>query len=227
MRAIILAAGMGTRLRPITLTTPKSLIEINGETLIERQIRFLKEKSINEIVVVTGYLAEKFDFLIEKYGVTLVHNENFDVYNNFYTMYLVRDYLADSYVIDADNYLVENFIDSNIQQSTYFSAFKKGFTDEWLLECESDNKVKSIVVTSGEGTIMSGVSFWDKETGEYLSRVIEDYFSDGNFKNLYWDNLVMDNLDKISVYLKSIPSESIFEIDNLSDLEKLKTYLSV
>lgn len=227
MRAIILAAGMGTRLRPITLTTPKSLIEINGETLIERQIRFLKEKSINEIVVVTGYLAEKFEFLIEKYGVTLVHNENYDVYNNFYTMYLVRDYLADSYVIDADNYLVENFIDSNIQQSTYFSAFKKGFKDEWLLECGSDNKVKSIVVTSGEGTIMSGVSFWDKETGEYLSRVIEDYFSVGNFENLYWDNLVMDNLDKISVYLKSIPSESIFEIDNLSDLEKLKTYLSV
>ena len=59
MRAIILAAGMGTRLRPITLTTPKSLIEIGEETLIERQIRFLKEKGIDDVIVVTGYLAEK------------------------------------------------------------------------------------------------------------------------------------------------------------------------
>ncbi|HEM5128047.1 TPA: NTP transferase domain-containing protein, partial [Streptococcus suis] len=63
MRAIILAAGMGTRLRPLTLTTPKSLIKIGGETLIERQIKFLREVCIDEIVVVTGYLAEKFQFL--------------------------------------------------------------------------------------------------------------------------------------------------------------------
>ena len=57
MKGIILAAGMGTRLRPLTLNTPKSLIEIKGETLIERQIRFLREKGVEEIVVVTGYLA--------------------------------------------------------------------------------------------------------------------------------------------------------------------------
>lgn len=91
MRAIILAAGMGTRLRPITLTTPKSLIEIGEETLIERQIRFLKEKGIDDVIVVTGYLAEKFEFLREKYQVTLIHNDKYDVYNNFYTMFLVKE----------------------------------------------------------------------------------------------------------------------------------------
>ncbi|HEM5280374.1 TPA: NTP transferase domain-containing protein, partial [Streptococcus suis] len=63
MRAIILAAGMGTRLRPLTLTTPKSLIKVGGETLIERQIKFLREACVNEIIVVTGYLSEKFQFL--------------------------------------------------------------------------------------------------------------------------------------------------------------------
>ncbi|EGP66078.1 hypothetical protein HMPREF9182_1116 [Streptococcus sp. oral taxon 056 str. F0418] len=63
MRAIILAAGMGTRLQPITLNTPKSLIKIEEETLIERQIRFLRERGVEEIIVITGYLAEKFEFL--------------------------------------------------------------------------------------------------------------------------------------------------------------------
>ncbi|MGE5627660.1 MAG: sugar phosphate nucleotidyltransferase, partial [Solirubrobacterales bacterium] len=69
MRAIILAAGMGTRLRPLTNNTPKSLVKVKGEPMAERQIRFLKEKGIEDIVVVTGYLNDKFDYLKEKYGV--------------------------------------------------------------------------------------------------------------------------------------------------------------
>lgn len=66
MRAILLAAGIGSRLRPLTLETPKPLIKINDESMIERQIKFLKEVGINEIIVVTGYLKEKFNFLKEK-----------------------------------------------------------------------------------------------------------------------------------------------------------------
>ena len=63
MRVIILAAGMGTRLRPLTDDKPKSLVEVNGEPMIERQLRFLKEKGIEDIIIVTGYMAEKFEYL--------------------------------------------------------------------------------------------------------------------------------------------------------------------
>ncbi|MEY8462821.1 NTP transferase domain-containing protein [Streptococcus merionis] len=225
MRAIILAAGMGTRLRPLTLTTPKSLIKIGKETLIERQIRFLREVEVDEIIVVTGYLAEKFQFLEDKFGVTLVHNDRYDSYNNFYTMYLVRDYLSDCYVIDADNYLVENFLESDIKQSTYFSAYKEDFKDEWLLKFNSASQVNDIVVTSGKGYILSGVSYWSSESGEFLKNVLEDYYQLGDFADLYWDNLVMDNLEKISVSIKKISSDAIFEVDSLSDLENLKEFV--
>ena len=105
MRVIILAAGMGTRLRPLTDDKPKSLVEVNGEPMIERQLRFLKEKGIEDIIIVTGYMAEKFEYLKEKYGVKLIHNDKYDVYNNVYTMYLVREYLEDAYVSEADVYL--------------------------------------------------------------------------------------------------------------------------
>ena len=110
MRAILLAAGMGTRLRPLTLDTPKSLIEVNGRPLLERQIEFLRERGVEEIIVVTGYLAEKFDYLKDKYGVKLVNNDKYDIYNNIYTMYLVREYLENTYVVDADVYISENFL---------------------------------------------------------------------------------------------------------------------
>ena len=81
MRAILLAAGMGTRLRPLTLDTPKSLVKVNGKPMLERQIEFLHEKGIKEIIVVTGYLKDKFNYLEDKYGVKLVHNDKFDIYN--------------------------------------------------------------------------------------------------------------------------------------------------
>lgn len=79
MRAIILAAGMGSRLRPLTLNTPKPLIKINNESIIERQIKFIREIGINEIIVVTGYLKEEFEFLKEKYGVKIIYNDKYDI----------------------------------------------------------------------------------------------------------------------------------------------------
>lgn len=105
MKAIVLAAGLGTRLRPITNDTPKSLVKVMGEAMAERQVRFLKERGIEDITIVTGYLAEKFDYLKEKYGVKLVFNDKYDKYNNIYTMYLVKDLLPDSYVIEGDIYI--------------------------------------------------------------------------------------------------------------------------
>ena len=137
MRAILLAAGMGTRLRPLTLDTPKSLIEVNGRPLLERQIEFLRERGVEEIIVVTGYLAEKFDYLKDKYGVKLVNNDKYDIYNNIYTMYLVREYLENTYVVDADVYISENFLLEKPETSMYFSANQEAFNaySDLILNC--------------------------------------------------------------------------------------------
>ena len=222
MRAIILAAGMGTRLRPITLTTPKSLIEVAKETLIERQIRFLREKGIEEIVVVTGYLADKFNFLKDKYGVTLVHNEEYATYNNFYTMYLVREYLEDSYVIDADNYLVHNFLKSELNHSAYFSAYKREFVNEWVLHTDEMDRVIDVTIETGEGPIMCGVSYWSQQDGKLLQEAINERFATGNFEEIYWDDIVVENLQQLTVKRVEISAEDTYEIDSLEDLEALR-----
>lgn len=225
MRAILLAAGMGTRLRPLTLTTPKSLISVNGQPILERQIEFLKEKGINEIIVVTGYLREKFEYLKEKYDVKLIHNDKFDKYNNIYTMYLVREYLKDSYVIDADVYLNRNFIDENINVSTYFSGYKTDFKNEWILHYDENNKVKYIEVGDNEGYILSGVSYWSKSDGEKIVKELEKVVNGNKFYNLYWDDIVKDNIFNLNVYIKKIESNDSYEIDSLEDLKTIEEIL--
>lgn len=226
MRAILLAAGMGTRLRPITLETPKSLVSVNGQPMLERQIEFLKDKGIDEIIIVTGYLSEKFEYLKEKYNVKLIHNDKFDKYNNIYTMYLVREYLGDSYVIDADVYLNRNFIDSNIKQSTYFSGYKTNFENEWMLCYDEDNRVYDIEVCSGNGYILSGVSYWAKSDSIKIINELENAINNEKFHELYWDDIVKNNIHNMDVFIKKIESDDSYEIDSISDLEHVQKIVS-
>ena len=236
MKAILLAAGMGTRLRPLTLKTPKSLIKINDKPLLERQIEMLNEIGIKEIIVVTGYLKESFEYLKDKYKVRLVHNEKFKEYNNIYTMYLVREYLKNSYVIDADVYLNRNFLKNDLINSSYFAGEKK-CKDEWCLHYDENKKVYNITVESGTKVIMSGVSYWSKEDAKLIVKKLEKKVdillgktkvSDEEkhkINNLYWDDIVKENLNELDVYIEKINGTDWFEIDNLEELKELEEYL--
>ena len=130
MNAIILAAGMGTRLRPLTNDRPKCLVEVNGIPMVERQIQFLKEKGIEDITLISGYKAEALDFLKERYGVDIVFNDRYDSCNNINSLYIVRDRFHDTYVMEGDVYMDKNVLLSDVSQSTYF-AKKKKYENEW------------------------------------------------------------------------------------------------
>lgn len=221
MRAIILAAGLGTRLRPMTDTRPKSLVKIKDKPLIEYQIEYLKEKNINEIIVVVGYLKEQFDYLINKYGVRLVFNDKYDVYNNFYSLYIVKEYLKDAYVIDADNYIFKNIFSDKVDRATYFAVYRENCLNEWFLKYDSDMKVQDILVDSKAGRILSGVSYWDEKTADKIISFIDEAYENNTYKDLYWDNMVKDNINELDVYVEELDDESIYEIDSVDDYNKL------
>ena len=122
MNAIILAAGMGTRLRPLTNDRPKCLVEVNGIPMVERQIQFLKEKGIEDITLISGYKAEALDFLKKKYGVDIVFNDRYDSCNNINSLYIVRDRFHDTYVMEGDVYMDKNGITG---KSVWISQYNK------------------------------------------------------------------------------------------------------
>ena len=137
-------------------------------------------------------------------------------------MYLVREYLADSYVIDADVYINRNFIVTDINKSTYFSAYKRNVKNEWKLCFDENKKVNDIEIINGDGFILCGVSYWSKNDGILIKDRIEEALKTGDFTNLYWDDIVKNNLKDLDVRIKEINDDDIYEIDNIEELNMVK-----
>ncbi len=116
-RAIIVAAGIGERMKPLTFETPKPLVKVNGVRMIDTQIHGLHENGIKEIYVVVGYLKEKFCSLPSQYpGLQLIENPYYDTFNNISSLYVAREYLGDCIILDGDQI--------------------EGKTNEWLMTVE-------------------------------------------------------------------------------------------
>lgn len=225
MRAILLVAGKGTRLKPLTDTIPKPLIKVNGLPLVERQIQYLQERKITEIILVTGHLKEKFNYLIPKYNVKIVYNDKYDIYNNLYSMYLVRHYLQDAYVLEGDIYMTSNIFQTSITESTYFSPIKYDFKDEWILKTNKDNGIEDIIIGSTPASyIMCGISYWTKADGLFIKNKLEEAITNNTFKNNYWDNIIKDNIKDLNIKICELDESALYEIDTLEDLKKIKCY---
>ena len=94
-RAIIMAAGIGTRMRPVTVHTPKPMIQVNGVRMIDTILDQLMYNGIREIYIVVGYLKEKFGVLLKKYpNVQLIENPYYQSCNNISSLYVAREYRA-------------------------------------------------------------------------------------------------------------------------------------
>ena len=222
MNAIILAAGMGTRLRPLTNDKPKCLVEVNGVPMVERQIQFLKEKGINDITLISGYKANALDYLKGKYGVDIVFNDRYETCNNINSLYIVKDRFHDTYILEGDVYMDKNILLSEVSQSTYF-ARKKKYENEWGLEVDANNKLTHINIGNGEGYLMSGISYWKGDDCKKIVAHMEDIYATKDYTNLYWDNMVLDVYPQLDICVREI--DGVYEIDTPEELKEVEMFL--
>ena len=224
-KAIIMAAGLGNRMKPVTLDTPKPLIKVNGKRMIDSIIDALHENRITEIYVVVGYKKEQFyEWAKDKAGITIIENNLYDTCNNISSLYAAREYICNSIILDGDQIIYNKAIlNSEISKSGYSCVWTDNQTDEWLLTLNEERIVTSCSRTGGKnGWQLFSVSRWTQEDGKKLKHFLEIEFDQNNNRQIYWDDVAMFCHPKnfeLTVY--PIKKDDILEIDSFEELCQL------
>ena len=220
-RAVIVAAGAGVRMRPLTLTTPKPLISVNGTRMIDSVIAALHANGITEIYVVVGWLKEAFASLPEQYpGLTLIENPYFDRCNNISSLYLAREHLEDVIILDADQIIFNpGILSPDFERSGYNAIWTDEETSEWLMTVE-DGVVRSCSRTGGRGGWqLYSISRWSAEDGRRLRRHLEIEFEEKQNRQIYWDDVPMFCYpEEYRLGVRPMRREDVIEIDSLEEL---------
>ena len=172
-RAILLAAGFGSRMRPITLSTPKPLVLVHGKRIIETILDALIAADITEIYIVRGYLGEQFDVLKEKYPtITLVDNPMYNESNNMSSAYLVRDKFENAYVMEADLLIHNPSIIKKYQYRSNYTGRYVDVTDDWCFEIKNGIITKE-KIGGYNCHQMCGISYYDSVDGKKMREDID------------------------------------------------------
>ncbi len=218
-RAIILAAGKGERLNPLTLHTPKPLIEVNGQRMIDSVIKALYFNGITEIYIVVGYLKEKFQSLCDEYdNITLIENPYYTTCNNISSLYVAREHLQNVIILDGDQLIFNpTILDPFFEKSGYNAVWTDTYTNEWLLSVKN-NTIVDCSRNGGEtGWQLYSISRWNSEDGARLKNHLEKTFAHDS--QLYWDDIALFCYPKeYSLGIKEMQHNDVVEIDTLKEL---------
>lgn len=215
--AIILAAGFGMRMVPINLSTPKALLEVNGEPLIERVIKQLHEVGVKDITIVVGFMKESFDYLIDQYGVELVVNPEYASKNNLSSLALVADLISNTYIIPSDIWCDRNPFNTHEMYSWYMVSD--------IFENESDVRVnrKNELVKVGEhdgGNAMVGISYLLEEDAGVIREIIKKLNSSGKHDEDFWEVALYHN-GKMLLPARVVHASNVVEINTYEQLREL------
>lgn len=218
--AIIMAAGMSTRFVPFSYEKPKGLTVVKGEVLIERQIRQIKEVGIDEIVLVLGHMLEQFLYLKDKYGVKIVVNNDYQIKNNYSSLFFARDYLKRSYICSSDNYYPKNMFNQYEYQAVYCGKYAEGFQrSERGLVFNKNDLIIDTNKPANNQFIMIGYAYFDKEFSDKFKKLVEEYYYRPGSENLYWENIYAENVKKLKLYIRKCSDTDILEFDSVAELQ--------
>ena len=215
--AIILAAGFGMRMVPINTETPKGLLEIKGERLIERTIRQLHEVGITEIYVIVGFMKEQYEYLIDEYGVDLIVAPDYAAKNNLHSLKTATDHLSNSYIIPCDIWCEKNPYSRNELYSWYMVSD--------LVDDDSTvrvNRKQELVVQKEQagGNAMIGICYLLEAEAETVRERLEELGRDSRYDGAFWEETLYQK-DRMIVTARVVHAADAVEINTYEQLREI------
>ena len=220
-RAIIMAAGLGNRMRPVTDATPKPLIRVNGTRMIDSVIGALHQNGIFEIYVVVGYLKEQFAGLEQEYpGLKLIENPHYSTCNNISSLYAAREHLSDVIILDGDQIIYEpSILAPEFVRSGYNAVWTDSHTEEWVMTVENDIVTACSRTGADKGWQLYSISRWSAEDGQKLRRHLELEFEKKQNRQIYWDDVALFcHPEDYQLGIREMKAGDIVEIDSYEEL---------
>ena len=215
--AIILAAGYGMRMVPISKESPKALLEVNKEVLIERMIKQLQEVGIKNIYVVVGFLKEKFEYLIDEFGVELIINQEYATKNNLHSLNLASKYISNTYIIPCDLWCDRNPFKKNELYSWYMVSD--------IVDNESDvrvnRKMELVSIPEGQGgNTMVGIAYLVEKESKIVREKLQSYDTESKYDKAFWEETLYEK-NRMIVRAKVVHANNIVEINTYEQLREL------
>lgn len=215
--AIILAAGYGLRMVPINMDCPKGLLTVDGEHLIDRLIKQLKEKQINDITVVVGFMKEKYEYLIDTFGVKLVYNKDYSTKNNLHSLNCVVNKISNTYIIPCDIWCVKNpFSDTEFYSWYMLNELIDSNSTVRITRNQSIENIKK----DQSGNKMIGISYISENDSKQLKDNIKKLCKDIANDNVFWEKALFD-MGNIEVNANIMLSSEVTEINSYEQLREL------
>ena len=221
-RAVFIAAGFGSRLVPVTLDMPKPLVPVRGKRLIDGLIDAVLAAGIDDIVIVRGYMAEKFDALTEKYPmIRFVDNPRYAEANNILSALCVKDELQNSYIFDADLLIRNPAVITRYHYTSDFLGVYKERTDDWCFPVKN-----GIIQDEKRGGLdcyqVIGISYWNAEDGARMAKDLQTVADMPGGREYYWEQVPMSVLkDRYRVAIRPCSEDDIMEIDTYAELKAI------
>lgn len=221
-RAILIAAGFGVRLLPITINTPKPLVRVNEIRMIDTLLDAILEAGIREIYIVRGHLGEQFDQLLYKYpDIKFLENKEYLDANNISSVLTAAELLPGSYLLEADLLLYNKKLIKKYQFSSNYLGVPVHETEDWCFHTKGD-KIVNLSVGGTDCYHMFGISFWSEEDGRKLRGHIKNIYNSPGGKDKYWDQVALQYyINDYEISVRKCTFEDIAEIDTFSELKAL------
>ncbi len=217
--AVIMAAGLSSRCLPLSKIIPKGLFRVKGEVLLEREIKQLKEVGIENIVLVVGYLKEQFEYLKDKYNVTIVENPEYRTRNNTSSIYAARDYLSNSYICCADNYFANNIFEPYVFNSYYTCKYTDEYMDEFCLT-EIENGYINKIHRGGEKCYYTmGAVYFNRAFSRKFIELLSQEYDHDDVKGMLIDTFHI-------VHMADLPSTTykVYDDDEIKEFDTLREF---